>query len=152
MPLVFAERYLPFPEGVTEEGLRESRAKYGEVFYPVTGIVGKAEGLSRKNLAELLPNSEKPMLQFKDGKGPWITVVGHGFDMFAEEELKVGLYSRALYIKLVSLRAWRHLLPLRKPILILIGIGIMRDWQRSRVLIEVRDQYKRRSADIYPAG
>jgi len=123
----FAEKYLPLPEGVTEEGLRETRAQYGKVFHPVTGIMGKVEGLSRRNLAELLPDSDKPMLRFEeDGKGPWITVVGHGFDTFAEEGLKVGLYHRALCMKLIGVRVWGHLLLLRKPILIHIGIGIMR--------------------------
>lgn len=88
----FAEKSLPLPEGVTEDGLRETRAKYGKVFHPVTGIMGKAEGLSRRNLAELLQDSDRPVLRFDgEGKGPWITVVGHGFDMFAEEGLKVGL-------------------------------------------------------------
>jgi pimeloyl-ACP methyl ester carboxylesterase len=145
----FAEKNLPLPEGVTEEGLRETRARYRKVFHPVTGIMGKAEGLSRKNLAELLPDSDKPVLRFReDGMGPWVTVVGHGFDTFAKEGLKVGLCYRFLYMKLIISRVWGHLLQLRKPILILIGIGIMRDWQRSQVRTEVRDQSKRRSADI----
>jgi len=86
----FAEKYLPLPEGVTRERLRETRLKYGKVFHPVTGIMGKAEGLSRMNLAELLPYSDRPILLFeKDGKGPWVTAVGHGFNTFAEEGKKV---------------------------------------------------------------
>jgi pimeloyl-ACP methyl ester carboxylesterase len=106
----FAEKNLPLPEGVTEEGLRETSAKYGKVFHPVTGIMGKAEGLSRKNLTELLPNPDKPVLRFEEeGKGPWITVVGHGFDMFAEEGQKVGLYYRSLAVKLMISRVWGHL-------------------------------------------
>ena len=124
----FAEKNLPLPEGVTEEGLRETRMKYGKIFHPVTGIMGKAEGLRRKNLAELLPDSDKPVLRFgEEGKGPWVTVVGHGFDTFAEEGLKVGLNYRSLYVKLMISRVWEHLLLLRKLILILFGIGIMRD-------------------------
>jgi hypothetical protein len=88
--LGFAEKYLPLPEGVTEDGLRETRLKYGKVFHPATGIMGKAEGLSRKNLAGFLPYSDRPILRFeRDGKGPWITVVGHGFTTFAEEGVKV---------------------------------------------------------------
>lgn len=58
------EKYLPLPEGVTDEALRETRLKYGKVFYPITGIVGKAEGLDRKDLAGLLPDSDKPALRF----------------------------------------------------------------------------------------
>jgi hypothetical protein len=89
----FAKTALPLPEGVTEDALRETRAKYRQIFHPVTGLMGKAEGLSRKNLAELLPYSDKPLLRFeKGGKGPWLTVVGHGFKRFAEEGLKVCCY------------------------------------------------------------
>lgn len=88
----FAKTALPLPEGVTEKGLRETRAKYRQVFHPVSGIMGQAEGLSRKNLAELLPYSDKPLLRFEEGgMGPWVTVVGHGFKRFAEEGLNVGV-------------------------------------------------------------
>jgi pimeloyl-ACP methyl ester carboxylesterase len=89
----FSEKYLPLPQGVTKEGLRDTRLKYGKVFHPVTGIMGKTEGLSRKNLAELLPYSDQPLLRFEGGRGPWVTVVGHGFNTFAEEGLKVGFLS-----------------------------------------------------------
>ncbi len=58
----FSEEYLPLPEGVTEQGLRETTAKYGKVIHLVTGIMGNAEGLSRKNLAMLLPHTDRPIL------------------------------------------------------------------------------------------
>ncbi|KAH8809438.1 Alpha/Beta hydrolase protein [Xylogone sp. PMI_703] len=81
----FKERYLPLPEGVTEDGLRVARQKMQMIFHPDNP---SAEGLSRKNLRDLLPDADKPALVGSGGNGPWITVVGHGFQAFAEEGLK----------------------------------------------------------------
>lgn len=84
---------LPLPDGVTARDLSETRDQYGKLFHPVWGSMGRAEGISRVNLAALLPCAEEPVLSFGtesgEDKGPWVTVVGHGFDKFAEEGLKV---------------------------------------------------------------
>jgi pimeloyl-ACP methyl ester carboxylesterase len=88
----FAMTALPLPEGITEDALWETIIKFRQVFHPVTGMMGKAEGFSRKNLADLLPYSDRPLLRYEmGGMGPWVTVVGHGFGTFAKEGLQVGL-------------------------------------------------------------
>lgn len=77
---------MTLPEGVTADELRLARKKYGAVFHP---SVPNKEGFSRKNLAQLLPHADQPVLESVDGKGVWLTVVGHGFETFAEDGLKV---------------------------------------------------------------
>ncbi len=72
------------PHEVTDEILRQQRARFAAIFHP---SVSNKEGLSRRNLADLLPHSDSPMLG-TDGNRPWVTVVGHDFDAFAEESLK----------------------------------------------------------------
>ena len=69
---------------VTEEVLREQRAKFAAIFHP---SVPNKEGLSRRNLAQLLPYSDHHRLGV-EGNRPWVTVVGHDFDAFAEESLR----------------------------------------------------------------
>lgn len=75
--------------GVTADALRESREGVRRIFHP---DVGSKEGLSRKNLAQLLPASDGPVLQGpSEGRhGPYVTVVGHDFEAFAEESAKMG--------------------------------------------------------------
>lgn len=75
------------PEGTTADALRESREGVRRIFHPT---VGSKEGLSRKNLKQLLPASDGPVLQGPDGHGPYVTVVGHDFEAFAEESAKMG--------------------------------------------------------------
>jgi pimeloyl-ACP methyl ester carboxylesterase len=78
------------PMGVTEKNLRETRAKFEKVFGTKSGLMGNGEGLSRRNLKELLPSAEEPKLAWGESKkGPWITVIGHGSEKFAEEAEKV---------------------------------------------------------------
>ena len=72
------------PEDVSIEVLHEQRAKFAVMFHPNT--INK-EGLSRRNLAQLLPHSSSPMLG-KEGDRPWLTVVGHDFEAFAQESLR----------------------------------------------------------------
>ena len=72
------------PDDVTVDVLREQRAKFKAIFRP-DGI--NREGLSRQDLAKLLPFSDAPMLG-REGERPLVTVVGHGFEAFAEESLK----------------------------------------------------------------
>ncbi len=78
------------PKNVTVEILRDQRARFAAKFKP--NVVNR-EGLSRRNLAELLPQSDGPRLIGPDGKGPWVTVAGHDFEKFAQESLEVGDYS-----------------------------------------------------------
>ncbi|KAL9099455.1 MAG: hypothetical protein Q9163_005050 [Psora crenata] len=72
------------PEDVTIEQMREQRAKFVAMFRP---DVINNEGLDRRNLFRLLPYSDQPMLG-TEGNRPWVTVVGHDFQTFAEESMK----------------------------------------------------------------
>jgi pimeloyl-ACP methyl ester carboxylesterase len=81
------------PEGITISEIIKTRQIVHRIFYPSQG---SGEGLSRKNLASLLPSSDGPRLAYHDGEGikegvgpgPWITVVGHGPQKFAEDSFK----------------------------------------------------------------
>ncbi|PYI07764.1 hypothetical protein BO78DRAFT_366023 [Aspergillus sclerotiicarbonarius CBS 121057] len=73
------------PEGVSEGAIRDAREFMRRVFHPASGIMGTFEGLSRKNLPILLPESDGPALMGPGGRGPWVTVVGHEFERFEEE-------------------------------------------------------------------
>ncbi|GLA35957.1 hypothetical protein AnigIFM63309_001340 [Aspergillus niger] len=75
------------PHGVSVEAIRDARAYMQRVFHPSNG---SGEGLSRRNLAELLPKSDGPKLQGPDGRGPWVTVIGHEFEKFKVEFEKMG--------------------------------------------------------------
>lgn len=75
------------PEDVTTDTLREVRAKFLGIFQPGTP---NKEGLSRRNLPTLLPLSDGPMLKGPAGH-PWVTVVGHDFETFAEESVRVSI-------------------------------------------------------------
>jgi pimeloyl-ACP methyl ester carboxylesterase len=75
------------PTGIPPDALRGTRAGTRRVFHP---DVGNKEGLSRKNLRSLLPDSDSPILKGPDGQGPWVTVVGHDFEAFADESAKMG--------------------------------------------------------------
>ncbi|GAP88959.1 putative alpha beta hydrolase family protein [Rosellinia necatrix] len=74
------------PEDVTPEMLYETRKKFRDVFHP---SVKNAEGLDRRNLAALLPDADKPSLEQGFGGGaPFVTVVGHDPEWFAQESLQ----------------------------------------------------------------
>lgn len=81
------------PEGTTVEQLREVREKYKKIF---DVHAPNPEGLDRSGLDKLLPASDSPKLKGVDGK-PWITVIGHDPDTFAQEN-KVYLYSSSLRV------------------------------------------------------
>ena len=75
------------PEGITAEGLRKVRQQMAIIFHPT---VGSREGLSRKNLGQLLPHGDKPKLvgwstNINGQRGPYVTVVGHGWEEFATQ-------------------------------------------------------------------
>ncbi|KAI4215421.1 MAG: hypothetical protein LQ351_002321 [Letrouitia transgressa] len=69
---------------VSIEVLREQRAKFAATFAP--SAINK-ESLDRRNVAELLPKSDGPMLIGPGGSSPLVTVVGHDGMRFAEESL-----------------------------------------------------------------
>ena len=77
------------PEDITVGALREQRAAFAAKFSPE---VVNAEGLDRRNLVSLLPHSNAPKLQGPGSKGPYILVVGHDPEVFAEESLEVRQY------------------------------------------------------------
>ncbi|KAL2673916.1 hypothetical protein Neosp_012361 [[Neocosmospora] mangrovei] len=77
------------PPGVTAESLRDAREKIGQRFHP---DVGSQEGLSRRNLFQLLPHADSPPLYKAGEDAPYITVLGHDFDFFAERsEIDLGI-------------------------------------------------------------
>ncbi len=80
------------PEGVAAADLRETRARYRELFHP---SARNPENLDRRNVAELLPFADRPALPGRGGAGggPWVTVVGHDWDRFAEDCAKGSLAS-----------------------------------------------------------
>jgi pimeloyl-ACP methyl ester carboxylesterase len=73
------------PKDATPDLLRSARVKARIVFHP---DVPNKEGLSRRNLSQLLPCPNTPALCGPDGQGPYITVVGHDFDTFANQTKK----------------------------------------------------------------
>ncbi|RAK95435.1 alpha/beta fold hydrolase [Aspergillus ibericus CBS 121593] len=84
------------PGGVTVTALRHTRAFMRKVFHPETGIMGQAEGFSRRNLPTLLPHRDSPKVVGPRGKGPWVTVIGHDFEKFEEEFEGMGGGERVL--------------------------------------------------------
>lgn len=73
------------PGDVTADEVRETREKYKKMFHP---DVPNMEGLSRRNLATLLPDADGPRLEGWGGTGPYLTVVGHDWETFAEQSCK----------------------------------------------------------------
>ncbi|KAL8988923.1 MAG: hypothetical protein Q9169_008478, partial [Polycauliona sp. 2 TL-2023] len=73
------------PADVTIEILREQRTKFAKFFAP--DVINK-EGLDRRDLAELLPYSERPVLAPSHGHSPILTVVEHDPQRFAVESLQ----------------------------------------------------------------
>jgi pimeloyl-ACP methyl ester carboxylesterase len=70
------------PGGVSVEELREAWEMTRKMFG--TGVMSR-EGLSRVNLARLLPHADGPLLEGYLGRGPYLTVVGHDWETFAEQ-------------------------------------------------------------------
>lgn len=75
------------PPGVSADDVRDTREKYRKMFHP---DVPNQEGLSRRNLAQLLPYSDSPRLEGYLGRGPYLTVAGHDWVTFAEQSCKLG--------------------------------------------------------------
>ncbi|KAF2657239.1 hypothetical protein K491DRAFT_342024 [Lophiostoma macrostomum CBS 122681] len=84
------------PPGVSVDDVRDTRSKYARVFHP---DVPNSEGLSRRNLAALLPEADGPLLrgtsdpEGKGGDGPYLTIVGHDWAEFASQGLTGSLHT-----------------------------------------------------------
>ena len=76
------------PNGIDASGLRLTRLKFRKFFHP---SVPNPEGISRSNLPELLPYSDEPKLYGPNAKGPFLTIVGHDPQSFAEQSRTVSL-------------------------------------------------------------
>jgi hypothetical protein len=72
------------PSGLTVDELIESREIMYKMFSPSNP---NQEGLDRRNLAELLPSSSEPQLVGPGGEAPYLTIVGHDPETFAQEGL-----------------------------------------------------------------
>lgn len=70
------------PERISADDVRYTREGYRRMFHPE---VPNMEGLSRRNLAQLLPFDDGPKLEGYLGRGPYLTVVGHDWETFAEQ-------------------------------------------------------------------
>ncbi len=122
------------PSGITKEGLRSIRKKMGAAFHP---DVGSAEGLSRRNLGELLPSADSPKLvgwspdpaEGEAARGPYVTVVGHGWEAFAEEGLERMGAPKAVNNKYMNPYWWEYN----------EGLCKITDEDRSRGPIEATD-------------
>ncbi|KAL4933802.1 alpha/beta fold hydrolase [Aspergillus undulatus] len=75
------------PPGISPDDLRSEREGIRRIFHP---SVGSKEGLSRRNLSDLLPLSDGPILLGSNSRGPLVTVAGHDFEAFVEESARMG--------------------------------------------------------------
>ncbi|KAK6515084.1 hypothetical protein TWF506_007433 [Arthrobotrys conoides] len=85
------------PDGITVEDIRAAREGMGKLFHP---SVTNKEGFWRGNITLLLPHSFEPRLfgwkEEDGGSGPHVTVVGHDWDVFAEESLRMKGMTKAV--------------------------------------------------------
>lgn len=93
------------PQGVSEDEVRDTREKYKNMFHP---DVPNNEGLSRRNLAQLLPHSDRPKLEGYLGRGPYLTVVGHDWDTFAEQSYQGPLRTPKVLTMTYANPAWQR--------------------------------------------
>ncbi|KAK4178011.1 hypothetical protein QBC36DRAFT_386246 [Triangularia setosa] len=78
------------PDDVSLQDLQYTRSQFRKFFHPT---VANAEHFDRRNLAEMLPFSDRPLLPLvavsgngsPDEKAPLLTVVGHDWEEFAEQ-------------------------------------------------------------------
>ncbi|EWC48481.1 hypothetical protein DRE_07757 [Drechslerella stenobrocha 248] len=75
------------PAGITAADLRIARTEMGRLFHP---RVLNAEGFWRGNMSAILPRADLPRLlaHGPGGPGPYVTVVGHDWETFAEDGLR----------------------------------------------------------------
>lgn len=75
------------PEGVSAEDVRHAREQYQRMFHPT---VPNHEHFDRRDLRELLPFADKPLLPAgPGGHDPVLTVVGHDWHVFARNSAEV---------------------------------------------------------------
>lgn len=79
------------PSGVTLTDLRHARAQFRRFFHPT---VPNKEGFDRRDMRQLLPDSDQPLLPPYASVGseslpPLLTVVGHDWDEFARQSEQV---------------------------------------------------------------
>ncbi|KAK3990146.1 Alpha/Beta hydrolase protein [Cladorrhinum sp. PSN332] len=97
------------PDEISPEDLRHARTKFKQHFHPT---VPNPERFDRRNLAQLLPHADKPLLlpQSVDANGnpraPRLVVVGHDWDEFAEQCEKGSLSVSKAVINTYMNPAW----------------------------------------------
>lgn len=74
------------PPGITPEDLRSSRERMKAMLHP---SVPNPEGLDRSTVGDLVPHADKPELRGPKSEAPFLTVVGHDPEAFAEEGLRL---------------------------------------------------------------
>lgn len=75
------------PDDLSVEDIRHARREYDRMFRP---SVPNREHFDRRDLRELLPHADRPLLPHgPDGKRPLVTVVGHDWEVFAQQSLDV---------------------------------------------------------------
>ncbi|KAF2112569.1 hypothetical protein BDV96DRAFT_648825 [Lophiotrema nucula] len=92
------------PPGVSVKDVKDTREKYKKVFHP---DVPNKENLSRRNLAKLLPSSTGPWLEGAGGEGPYLTVVGHDWETFAEQSFNSELRTPKALTMIYQNPAWQ---------------------------------------------
>ncbi|KAF3927483.1 hypothetical protein ABW21_db0209557 [Orbilia brochopaga] len=90
------------PEDVTVDDLRNARSGMGKLFHP---SVTNTEGLWRGNIQTLLPQADFPPLAYDGQKGPYITVVGHDPEVFADESTRMAGMTRTVAMQYTN-PAW----------------------------------------------
>lgn len=83
----------------TLEQYLEASARLRRVF---NFDVNSPEGLDRRNVKDLLPEIGAPKLIGPDGRGMWLTVVGHEPEAFAHESLKMIKLPRSLSMQFTN--------------------------------------------------
>lgn len=91
------------PQGVSEKDVRDTRQAYRDTFHP---DVPNQENLSRRNLATLLPSASEPRLEGVSG-GPYLTVVGHDWETFAEQAASGSLKTPIVLTMTYANPAWQ---------------------------------------------
>ncbi|KAJ8107719.1 hypothetical protein OPT61_g8675 [Boeremia exigua] len=92
------------PGDVTADEVRDTRDKYRKMFHPE---VPNMEGLSRRNLAALLPEADGPVLEGWGGCGPYLTVVGHDWETFAEQSYQGSLHTPKILTMTYANPVWQ---------------------------------------------
>lgn len=94
-------RLSKLPPGVTPENLRHARAVSQKYFHPTSPT---KENMDHRDLPILLPDAGKPTLpNGPSGKRPLLVVVGHDWNVFANESRDVSFSSNELPCGLVGL-------------------------------------------------